>query len=250
MKKKLPHWSTLISLPLFFCGWQLICAANLVNPLLFPPPTKVAVALFQYLTSADGWLDIGSSVGRAVIGYVAGAFAGIAFGMATGTSRIANGLLTPIFQMLRPIPPIAFVPIVIVWFGLSELGKWFLVFWGVFFAVWLATHMAMSRGQQTLVRAAQSLGAQRMQLLWNVQFPEALPTIFVGLRSSIMIAFYTLVSAELAGAYAGVAYRLAITQQNLQIAQMMAGLLVLGFMSMFADRMFERLSRRVIHWTS
>jgi ABC-type nitrate/sulfonate/bicarbonate transport system permease component len=80
--------------------------------------------------------------------------------------------------------------------------------------------------------------------------PDALPFVFIGLRSAITIAFYALVSAELAGAYAGVAYRLEITQQNLQIATMMAGLLVLGFLSSLADRLFEMISRRVVNWSS
>ncbi|WP_202946934.1 ABC transporter permease [Herbaspirillum lusitanum] len=185
-----------------------------------------------------------------VIGYSVGAAVGVVIGVLTGGSAILSGLLTPIFQLLRPIPPIAFVPIVIVWFGLTELGKWFLVFWGVFFTVWLATHMGVQRVTETLVRAAQSLGATRWQLLWTVQLPDALPVIFVGLRTSLSIAFYTLVAAELAGAYAGIAYRLEVTQQNMQIGHMMAGLLVLGFISTVSDRLFQSASRRLLHWST
>jgi ABC-type nitrate/sulfonate/bicarbonate transport system permease component len=103
---------------------------------------------------------------------------------------------------------------------------------------------------ETLVRAAQSLGATRWQLLWTVQLPDALPVIFVGLRTSLIIAFYTLVAAELAGAYAGIAYRLEVTQQNMQIGHMMAGLLVLGFISTVSDRLFQSASRRLLHWST
>lgn len=248
--KHAPFAAKLLSLPLFLLLWQALCQVHLVNPLLFPPPTRVIAALYRYLGGKEGWTDIGASVERAVIGYAAGALVGIAVGLLSGSNRIAAGLLTPVFQLLRPIPPIAFVPIVIVWFGLSELGKWFLVFWGVFFTVWLATHLGLQRADPTYVRAAQALGATRRQLLWTVQLPDALPFVFVGLRTAITIAFYALVSAELAGAYAGVAYRLEITQQNLQIATMMAGLLVLGFLSSLADRLFEMISRRVVHWSS
>jgi ABC-type nitrate/sulfonate/bicarbonate transport system permease component len=248
--KYAPFIAKLLSLPLFLALWQLLCQAHFVNPLLFPPPTQVLAALYHYLDDGQGWIDIGWSVERAAIGYAAGAVAGVAIGLLSGSNRTAAGLLTPVFQLLRPIPPIAFVPIVIVWFGLSELGKWFLVFWGVFFTVWLATHLGLQRVNPTYVRAGQALGATRRQLLWTVRLPDALPFIFVGLRTAITIAFYALVSAELAGAYAGVAYRLEITQQNLQIATMMAGLLVLGFLSSLADRVFDLVSRRVVHWSS
>jgi ABC-type nitrate/sulfonate/bicarbonate transport system permease component len=248
--KRAPFAAKLLSLPLFLALWQALCQAHLVNPLLFPPPMRVIAALCRYLGGAQGWTDIAVSVERAVIGYAAGAVVGIAVGLLSGSSRVAAGLLTPLFQLLRPIPPIAFVPIVIVWFGLSELGKWFLVFWGVFFTVWLATHLGLQRANPMYVRAAQALGASRRQLLWTVRLPDALPFVFVGLRTAITIAFYALVSAELAGAYAGVAYRLEITQQNLQIATMMAGLLVLGCLSSLADRLFDVISRRVVHWSS
>ncbi|SDC88397.1 ABC transporter permease [Paraburkholderia lycopersici] len=242
--------ATMLSLPLFAGLWQLAAASHLVNALLFPPPTRVLQALYGYLGSREGWTDIGWSLARAAIGYGAGAAAGIATGLLTGANRVAAGLFTPVFQLLRPIPPIAFVPIVIVWFGLSEFGKWFVVCWGVFFTVWLSTHLGLQRTSETYVRAARSLGADASTVLWTIRLPAALPFVFVGLRTGITIAFYALVSAELAGASAGVAYRLAITQQNLQIATMMAGLLVLGFLSLLADRLFEALARHVVHWSS
>jgi ABC-type nitrate/sulfonate/bicarbonate transport system permease component len=249
-QEKAGLWAKLVSIPIFIGLWQLISGLAIVNPLLFPPPTVVVRAFWDYMVHGDGVGDTLWSVGRVAIGYASGASAGIAVGVLTGGSALVAGLLTPVFQLLRPIPPIAFVPIVIVWFGLTEFGKWFLVFWGVFFTVWLAAHMGVQRASQTLVRAAQSLGATRSQLLWSVQLPDALPAIFVGLRTSLGIAFYSLVAAELAGAYAGVAYRLDISQQNLQVGQMMSGLLVLGFISTLSDRAFQRVSRRVLHWSA
>lgn len=244
------QWARLLSIPVFLAIWQLVAGLELVNPLLFPPPMVVVKAFFDYMLHGDGVTDAGWSIARVVIRYSAGAVVGVVIGVLTGGSAILSGLLTPVFQLLRPIPPIAFVPIVIVWFGLTELGKWFLVFWGVFFTVWLATHMGVQRVTETLVRAAQSLGATRWQLLWTVQLPDALPVIFVGLRTSLSIAFYTLVAAELAGAYAGIAYRLEVTQQNMQIGHMMAGLLVLGFISTVSDRLFQSASRRLLHWST
>lgn len=240
----------LLSIPIFLGIWHAVASSESVNPLLFPPPTTVLAACWDYLANGDGIRDTVWSLGRVAVGYFSGAVAGAVLGVLTGALPILAGLLTPVFQLLRPIPPIAFVPVVIVWFGLTEFGKWFLVFWGVFFTVWLSSHMGVQRSSETLVRAAQSLGATRWQLLWSVRFPDALPVIFVGLRASVSIAFYTLVAAELAGAYAGIAYRLEISQQNLQIGHMMAGLLILGLVSMLSDRGFQAVSRRLLHWST
>lgn len=237
-----------ISIPVFLIIWEEVVRAGVVNAILFPPPTVVAVAMLDYAKSGNLISDIGWSLSRIIVGFVAGAAAGIGMGVLTGGSRIVSALFTPIFQMLRPIPPIAFVPIVIVWFGLTELGKWFLVFWGVFFTVWLSAHHGVQRVNPTLVRAAQCLGANKHQLLLEVMLPDALPYIFMGLRTAISISFYTLVAAELDGAYAGIAYRLEVTQQNMQIDHMIAGLVLLGLISTIADRLFGVFSAKVVHW--
>ncbi len=237
-----------LSVPLFLVAWQIVSSAGVVNARLFPAPTVVAVDLWRTALSGQLLIDVAMSVTRVVIGYTAGAVAGIAIGVLTGRYALVGNLFTPIFQMLRPIPPIAFVPIVILWFGLSELGKWFLVFWGVFFTVWIATHLAVQRVDDMLIRAARCLGTPDHRLIREVVLPSALPVIFVGLRTAVSISFYTLVAAELAGTFAGLAYRIDIAHQNMQIGQMMGGLVMLGVMSALADRGFGALSRRLVWW--
>lgn len=242
------HATRWISIPVFLLIWETVVRGGFVNAVLFPPPTVVAASMLDYAKSGNLVFDVAWSFSRVIVGFIVGAVAGIAMGVLTGGNRIVSAFFTPIFQMLRPIPPIAFVPIVIVWFGLTEWGKWFLVFWGVFFTVWLATHLGVQRVNQTLIRAAQCLGARKHHLLLEVMLPDALPYIFMGLRTAIGISFYTLVAAELAGAYAGVAYRLEVTQQNMQIGHMIAGLILLGVISSMADRLFGVFSEKVIHW--
>ena len=238
-----------VSIPLFLLAWQAASTSGYVNELLFPPPTKVAVALWDELINGTLILDLGMSTMRVVIGFVGGAATAIAVGLLTGRYALISNLLTPIFQLLRPIPPIAFVPIVILWFGLSEWGKWFLVFWGVFFTVWVATHLGVQRADPALIRAARSLGTPDRLLIRDVILPSALPTIFVGLRTAVSISFYTLVAAELAGAFSGLAYRIDLAHQNMQTGQMLGGLVMLGIVSAAADRGFALLSRRLVWWS-
>jgi NitT/TauT family transport system permease protein len=137
---------------------------------------------------------------------------------------------------------------VILWFGLSETGKLFLVVWGVFFTVWLSTHIGVQKVDRGLIRAAQMLGTPRRQMLQEIVLLGALPYIVVGLRTAISISFYTLVAAELAGAFAGIVYRIEIAQQNLQTGQVMGGLAALGLMSFIADRLFAAVAERTVWW--
>jgi len=234
------------SLPLFFGVWEAISRSGLINPFLFPAPSTVAVSLLEWAHGGGLAFDIAMSVSRVVVGFAAGGAAGIIVGLATGRYTLLSSLLTPVFQILRPIPPVALVPVVILWFGLSEAGKYFLVFWGVFFTAWIAAHLGVQKIDPLLIRAAQALGTPERRMLREVLFPGALPYIFVGLRTSVSVSFYTLVAAELAGTFAGVAYRIDLAHQNLQTGQMMGGLVVLGIISAAADRGFAALSRSVV----
>lgn len=237
------------SLPLFFGLWEAVSRAGVVNAILFPPPSAIAVAVWDWLTTGQLALDLAMSLSRVIIGFVAGTGAGIVIGVLTARFALVSNLLTPIFQILRPIPPIAFVPMVILWFGLSEWGKYFLVFWGVFFTVWLAAHLGVQRVDPGLIRAARMLGVPEKHLFRHVLLPGARPYIFVGIRTAVSIAFYTLVAAEVAGTFAGVAYRIDIAYQNLQIGQVMGSLLMLGLISALADRAFNALSRTLVWWS-
>jgi len=237
-----------LSIPLFVVAWEVVARSGIVNAVLFPPPSVVAVAVLEWVRSGQFFLDLGASLYRVVTGFAVGAALGIALGVLTGQFALVSSLLSPLFHILRPIPPIAFVPIVILWFGLSETGKLFLVVWGVFFTVWLSTHIGVQKVDRGLIRAAQMLGTPRRQTLQEIVLLGALPYIVVGLRTAISISFYTLVAAELAGAFAGIVYRIEIAQQNLQTGQVMGGLAVLGLMSFVADRMFAAVAERTVWW--
>ncbi len=237
-----------LSVPLFLLIWELVSRSGLVNPILFPPPSVVALAMVEWVKSGQFTVDLAVSLYRVVTGFLLGAVVGILFGILTGRYPLFSSLFSPVFQLLRPIPPIAFVPIVIVWFGLSEAGKLFLVFWGVFFTVWMSTHLGVQKVDKGLVRAALVLGTPPGRLLREIIFFGALPYIVVGLRTAVSISFYTLVAAELAGTFAGIVYRIDIAQQNLQTGQVLGGLVVLGVISFVADRAFASLSQRLVWW--
>jgi ABC-type nitrate/sulfonate/bicarbonate transport system permease component len=237
-----------LSVPTFVGVWELIARSRIVNAVLFPPPSTVAVAVLDWIHSGQFFDDLAASLFRVTAGFLIGTAGGIMLGVLTGQFRLISSLLSPLFHILRPIPPIAFVPIVILWFGLSEAGKLFLVVWGVFFTVWLATHIGVQKVDRGLIRAAQMLGTPRRQMLSEIVLLGALPYIVVGLRTAVSISFYTLVAAELAGAFAGIVYRIEIAQQNMQTGQVMGGLAALGLLSFIADRSFAAIAERAVWW--
>jgi ABC-type nitrate/sulfonate/bicarbonate transport system permease component len=237
-----------LSLPLFLGIWEVVSRSGIVNIVLFPPPSVVAVAVLEWVRSGQFFLDLGASLYRVSVGFAIGAIAGIVAGVLTGQFQLFSSFVSPLFHILRPIPPIAFVPIVILWFGLSEVGKLFLVVWGVFFTVWLATHIGVQKVDRGLMRAAMMLGTSRRQMLQEIVLLGALPYIVVGLRTAVSISFYTLVAAELAGTFVGIVYRIEIAQQNLQTGQVMGGLAALGLIAFVADRLFAAVAERAVWW--
>ena len=237
-----------LSIPSFFLIWQLISVSGLVNRVLAPAPSDVLQALVTSLQNGTMFWDVVWSSSRALVGYTAGAVSGIVIGLLTARFRLCNNLISPVLQLLRPIPPIAIVPLVIVWFGLTETGKYFLIAWGVFFVVWIATFVGVQKVNPLLIRAAQSLGIPERRMLLEVILPGALPYIVVGLRTSVTISFYSLVAAEISGSFIGLAYRIDTAHQNMQTGLMMAALVVLGLLSAAADYGFNKLSSRFVFW--
>ena len=240
--------SLYLSFPAFILLWQLLSTSGLVNRILTPAPGDVVHAIVTGLGNGMVLLDIAWSVSRVVVGYLLGAVLGVLAGLLTARYDFVNNLLSPTLQALRPIPPIAIVPLTIIWFGLSEGAKYFLIAWGVFFVVWISTFMGVQRINPLLIQAAQSLGVPSRRMLREVIFPGALPFIAVGLRTSVTIAFYSLVAAEVAGAFAGIAYRVNIAHQNMQTGLMIGSLFVLGAISAAADYGFNKIARRVVFW--
>src|ERR1700752_1725693 len=140
----------IVSIPLFAYLWELVSDSGVVNPVLFPPPSVVLVATADWIRSGQFSADLWASLARVLAGFVLGSLAGIVTGLLTGRFALVPSLRSPLFRVLRPIPPIAFVPIVVLWFGLTETGKVFLVVWGVFFTVWLSTHIGVQEIDQEL----------------------------------------------------------------------------------------------------
>ena len=228
-----------------FLAWQVLWNLIRWEERLFPPPSQVLATLAVDIRSGALFTDMAASIRRVGIGYFAGAFLGIFFGILTGTKKWADAMFGSVF----PIPPIAMVPLVIVWFGIGEFGKVLLVAIGVMFPVWLNTHLGVSAISTTHLYLVQSLRAGYWSQLWNIWLPGAAGSIAAGLRVSVALGFYCLIAAEMTGAMHGLAYRIELAHLAFRVDRMIGHMLVLGMLSYFADAATRRVLSTFLPWT-
>lgn len=238
----------LISLTGVVILWSLFANSGFISQDLFPTPGQVLAAAIELYQDGVLISDLKVSLTRAAVGFTIGASLGIFIGLFTARVKLVSMALEPFLNLLRPIPAIALVPVAIVWFGIGEGSKYFVISYTVFLAVWLNTHAGASDVASTYIRAARSLGASKFREFFEVVIPAAAPHIVVGLRLGAALAFLSLVAAELSGASSGIGFRLQDARQFIRTDRMFVGLIELGILGSLLDAMFVLLSRRLVHW--
>ena len=231
-------------------AWQCIVLGGFVSTSLFPPPSRVAEALWQFLLSGTLLSDMRESLWRLAVGLAIGSAIGTGLGLSTGRSLLAARVFEPLIQIFRPLPPVAIIPLVIVWFGIGDGAKVFSIAFAVFFPVWLNTHSAARRVPQVLLWSAALLTRSRTKRMLRVILPSILPSIIAGVRIGIATAFVMVFVSELSGASGGLGYRISVTQLAYRIDQMMASLIVLGALGALVDTLFVTAARHAFPWIS
>ncbi len=177
---------TSFSIFLFLLAWELIARAGFIHISLFPPPTRVAAAFGEMARSGELTRDIAASLWRAVVGFFIGSATGICVGLITGRIEWIDNYLSPLIQLFRPLPPVAIIPLVIVWFGIGEVSKVFSISFAVFFPVWINAHLGSRDIPRTFLWSAQTMRVKGLPVLWKVIFPAALPFVAAGLSTTII----------------------------------------------------------------
>ncbi len=247
-RKRLELATTIAAFVFFIAVWEGVSRSGFFNINLFTPPSVVFQALIESVSTGEYYSDIMASTFRVLAGFVIGSALGIILGIATGRVRLLSISVGQIANFLRNIPSIAFVPLALVWFGIDESSKVFLVTWGVIFPVWVNTHQGMARLDENYLWSIKSLGANKLQAFKEVIFPNAMPFIATGLRIGIALAFITLVAAEMAGASSGIGYRISVSHLIFRVDKMLLGITTLGVMGLFADRVLLKMINRLFPW--
>jgi len=233
------------SLALAFLIWQLL-STFIFNPFLIPPPLEVIRTAIPMMMSGEIFADVSISMSRILVGFFSGSLIGVIFGVLLGRIRILHDLLDPIMELLRYLSPTAMIPIAVIWFGIGELSKYFLIFWGTFFIVLINTTAGVWRAPITRQRAAECLGANRLQIFLMVVIPSAVPYIVTGMRVAMASSFMSIIPAEILAADSGIGYLLQKSSMLLQTNRIFVALLTICILGFAVDRLFRFFVQRVL----
>ncbi len=230
----------------------LTMVTGTIDTLRFPSPVQFWESLRQIATTgyADGTLLSHAlhSLKLVVSGFLVAVAAGIPLGLLMGWSRRAEALINPVFLLIRPIPPLAWIPLAILWLGLGDAAKIMVIFFAAFVPSVINTSTGVRNIEPYLIEAARMLGTGRVRLTREVLVPAAAPMIFTGLRLSLQAAWTTLVAAELVGALAGLGRVLNVAQQDIYPAMVMVGMAAVGVLGWATTRVLAGIETRAMPW--
>lgn len=241
------YYSTLIPL-VILAAWQGFSQAGLVSPIVLPAPSAIARAFFAGIQSGELPMDALASLSRVVAGFLIGALAALPIGLLMGTRPLAFQLLNPILQLLRPIPPIAYIPMAIVWFGIGNAPAIFLISLGAFFPILISTTAGVQQVDRIHVLAAQNLGASQRTLFLRIVLPAASPAILNGMRVGIGTAFIVVIVAEMIAVQNGLGFRILEAREYMWSDKILAGMLAIGLLGLSIDTLLSTVSKRLLSW--
>lgn len=233
---------------LILVAWQLSAQWGWLSTRVLPAPSAVARAAWELSASGELWQHLGVSTRRALLGFAIGGGLGLALGLITGSWRWAETALDTTLQMLRNVPALALIPLVILWFGIDESAKLFLVALGVFFPVYLNTFHGIRHVDRDLIEMARSYGLRGWALYRRVILPGATASILVGLRFSLGLMWVMLIVAETLSAQAGIGYMTMNAREFLQTDVVLVGILIYALLGKGADILAHALERTWLRW--
>ena len=228
--------------------WELAARSGGLSPQVLPAPSKVVRSAAGMIASGELLTDMGVSLLRAAAGFVVGGLAGFGLGIAVGFSPVAEALLDRSVQMLRAVPFLAVLPLVIVWFGIGEEAKVFLVSLGVLFPIYVNTVLGIRQVDPKLLEMGRVRGLSQWQLVRRIVLPGALPSILTGVRYALATAWLALVVAETIAASSGIGFLAMDAREFLRTDVIVMTILIYALIGVAADSLARLLERRLLAW--
>ncbi|WP_323640490.1 ABC transporter permease [Pectobacterium polonicum] len=232
--------------------WQWAGAQQWVDPLLLPPLSDIILTAGEL--AQDGyrqvslWEHIAVSVARALSAFSVAIILGVPLGLLMGLSPPTAAVFNPFVQFLRPLPKIALIPLAVVWLGIGEASKFFLIFIATFLSVVVGACAAVERVERSRIRVAQTLGASRRQIFFHVVLPDTLPELFTTVRLAIGIGWTSLIAAEMVAATSGIGWMVMNASAYLRTDIVMLGILLLGGIGYVLDLLLVGAQRVFVPW--
>ncbi|ACZ43125.1 binding-protein-dependent transport systems inner membrane component [Thermobaculum terrenum ATCC BAA-798] len=228
--------------------WEALGWAGVLPARILPPPSRVLLAAWKLLESGQLVNDMAVSARRALLGFALGGGLGFVLGVVNGLSSTLSRLLDSTLQMIRNIPHLALIPLVILWFGIGEQGKLFLVAEGVLFPVYVNTYHGIRNVDSGLLEMGQVYGLSRWEVFRDIVLPGALPSILVGVRYALGVMWLTLIVAETIAASSGIGYITMQAREFMQTDVLVMGILLYAALGKLADTVARLLERQMLRW--
>ena len=233
-------------------AWWAVTYFGLIEPLFLPSPQAVIergwLVLNQGYMGSSLWQHLAASLQRIGLGLLGAVLTAIPLGIAIGRYRIARGIFDPLIEFYRPIPPLAYLPLIVIWCGIGELSKVLLIFLAIFAPIAISTATGVRNVDPSKIRAAQSLGASQAQLIRYVILPSALPEILTGIRIGLGVGWSTLVAAELIAATSGLGFMVQSAAQFLVTDVVILGILLIALIAFALEMGLRALQRKLVPW--
>ncbi len=229
-------------------AWELAGRLGFLNPLLFPVPSRALADLAVLISSGYLAKALYVSLFRVGCGFAIAVTVGVALGAAMARIRLFNELIDPLVELVRPISPLALFPLAILWFGIGDGSKIFIIALAASFPVILNTYAGVRAIDANLFRASRSLGASEFEIFRGIVLPGSLPHIFTGVRLAWGISLIVIIAAEMVGATAGLGYMVLEAQQTFRTERVFAGIFVIGLIGFATDLGFRRLRWFLLPW--
>lgn len=232
--------------------WYLITALKIVPSLFLPSPQAVWQKFLevsqQGFMKATLWQHLAASISRVLLALVAAIAIGVPLGLWMGLNKWVRAVLDPLVELLRPIPPLAYLPLLVIWFGIGETTKVLLIFFSILAPVIISSTHGVLSHQLNRERAALSLGASQSQVFWHVILPTALPHILTGIRIGLGVGWSTLVASELVAADRGIGFMVQSAAQFLITDTVVLGIIVIAIVAVSFELFLRWLQKQLSPW--
>ena len=247
--EKILSWGTAVSILLL---WLIVSEFGLIDQNLVPTPQAVFAAFIEIME--NGYKNftllehLGESMKRLVIAFVLSCVTAVPLGIASGYNSRIRAIIEPIIEFYRPLPPLAYYTLLVLWMGIENESKISLLYLACFAPAYISCVSAVIKIREDYINSAFTVGASRFQVIVHVIFPACLPDIFTGLRTSLGVAYTTLVSAEMVAANSGIGWMVLDASRYLRSDIIFLGIIVMGITGILLDRGIQLIERRVVTW--
>lgn len=244
----LRKWTRVASPLVVLALWETSSRLGLTNPYLLAAPSRVFIDIYDLIASRQLFGALAASMTRVLSGFAIAVVVGVVLGIIMASFRLVEDFVDPLVELIRPISPLAILPLAILWFGIGDASKIFLIALSCTFPILLNTYAGVKSIDASLVRAARSLGANRTEIIRRVILPGSLPTILTGVRISWGIALIVIIASEMVGAINGLGFMVLDAQQTFKVERVFSGIFVIGVIGFVTDRLLRWVRSVVTPW--